>query len=141
MFQKPYCTILPTLSMKMQCFFPQNMVQQIRTPLFILNAAYDSWQVWITLAPSVFCCAIGFVSQFTKPGKDFLEQITICQCQTEYSLCKYSLNHILNSFSCTQIVYDSYKVCIDSFPDDILTWNDNKKILWSLSPLFIFPSG
>ncbi|KAM0821672.1 hypothetical protein ACQ4PT_072034 [Festuca glaucescens] len=27
------------------CFFPQNEVKQIQTPLFILNAAYDSWQV------------------------------------------------------------------------------------------------
>ncbi|KAL6011050.1 hypothetical protein ACLOJK_001494 [Asimina triloba] len=26
------------------CFFPQYMVQQVKTPLFILNAAYDSWQ-------------------------------------------------------------------------------------------------
>lgn len=30
---------------RMQCFFPQNVVQGIQTPLFILNAAYDSWQV------------------------------------------------------------------------------------------------
>lgn len=29
----------------MQCFFPQNVIQQIQTPIFILNAAYDSWQV------------------------------------------------------------------------------------------------
>ncbi|KAM3397408.1 pectin acetylesterase 8-like [Capsicum galapagoense] len=27
------------------CFFPQNVAQQIQTPLFILNAAYDHWQV------------------------------------------------------------------------------------------------
>ncbi|KAF7085434.1 hypothetical protein CFC21_088866 [Triticum aestivum] len=33
------------------CFFPQNEVQQIRTPLFILNAAYDSWQVRHILVP------------------------------------------------------------------------------------------
>ncbi|GFQ03412.1 protein notum homolog [Phtheirospermum japonicum] len=26
------------------CFFPQNMVQGIQTPLFVVNAAYDSWQ-------------------------------------------------------------------------------------------------
>lgn len=36
----------------MQCFFPQNEVKQIQTPLFILNAAYDSWQVIIW---STFC--------------------------------------------------------------------------------------
>ncbi|KAK1412271.1 hypothetical protein QVD17_33385 [Tagetes erecta] len=27
------------------CFFPQNIVSDIKTPMFILNAAYDSWQV------------------------------------------------------------------------------------------------
>ncbi|CAA0838288.1 Pectin acetylesterase 8 [Striga hermonthica] len=36
-----YCTsrMKPSL-----CFFPQNMVQGIQTPLFLVNAAYDSWQ-------------------------------------------------------------------------------------------------
>ncbi|CAI0441983.1 unnamed protein product [Linum tenue] len=27
------------------CFFPQNVIQQVRTPVFLLNAAYDYWQV------------------------------------------------------------------------------------------------
>ncbi|KAI7980321.1 Pectin acetylesterase 8 [Camellia lanceoleosa] len=27
------------------CFFPQNMAQQIQSPLFLVNAAYDSWQL------------------------------------------------------------------------------------------------
>ncbi|KAA8527991.1 hypothetical protein F0562_035140 [Nyssa sinensis] len=35
------------------CFFPQYVAQQIQTPLFILNAAYDSWQIKNVLAPSV----------------------------------------------------------------------------------------
>ncbi|XP_022861935.1 pectin acetylesterase 12-like [Olea europaea var. sylvestris] len=35
------------------CFFPQNLIANVRTPLFILNAAYDSWQVQESLAPSV----------------------------------------------------------------------------------------
>ncbi|KAL5212381.1 hypothetical protein ABZP36_023228 [Zizania latifolia] len=35
------------------CFFPQNEVEQIQTPLFILNAAYDSWQVRNILVPGV----------------------------------------------------------------------------------------
>lgn len=45
-----YCTskLRPGL-----CFFPQNMAQQIQTPLFILNAAYDSWQIKNILAPGV----------------------------------------------------------------------------------------
>lgn len=28
-----------------QCFFPQNLIANIKTPLFLLNAAYDAWQV------------------------------------------------------------------------------------------------
>ncbi|KAL0909149.1 hypothetical protein M5K25_019993 [Dendrobium thyrsiflorum] len=33
------------------CFFPQYYAQKIQTPLFILNAAYDSWQIRNILAP------------------------------------------------------------------------------------------
>ncbi|XP_051145324.1 pectin acetylesterase 10-like isoform X2 [Andrographis paniculata] len=33
------------------CFFPQNLISNVRTPLFILNAAYDSWQLQESLAP------------------------------------------------------------------------------------------
>ncbi|KAL8264009.1 hypothetical protein R6Q59_022139 [Mikania micrantha] len=35
------------------CFFPENVVQEIETPLFITNAAYDSWQIKNALAPGV----------------------------------------------------------------------------------------
>ncbi|XP_020579385.1 pectin acetylesterase 11-like [Phalaenopsis equestris] len=34
------------------CFFPQNVVPTLRTPLFVLNAAYDAWQIKNILAPS-----------------------------------------------------------------------------------------
>ncbi|KAM1749350.1 hypothetical protein ACFX12_010233 [Malus domestica] len=33
------------------CFFPENLIANITTPLFILNAAYDSWQIYNSLAP------------------------------------------------------------------------------------------
>lgn len=33
------------------CFFPQNVVEHVETPLFLLNAAYDVWQVQASLAP------------------------------------------------------------------------------------------
>ncbi|KAG5592281.1 hypothetical protein H5410_042795 [Solanum commersonii] len=33
------------------CFFPQNVAQQIQTPLFIINSAYDGWQVRNILVP------------------------------------------------------------------------------------------
>lgn len=36
-----------------QCFFPQYLTPYIKTPLFILNAGYDSWQVKNILAPGV----------------------------------------------------------------------------------------
>uniref|UniRef100_A0A1D1Y6T5 Pectin acetylesterase n=1 Tax=Anthurium amnicola TaxID=1678845 RepID=A0A1D1Y6T5_9ARAE len=35
----------------MQCFFPQYAARDIRTPLFILNAAYDSWQIRNVMVP------------------------------------------------------------------------------------------
>jgi hypothetical protein len=31
----------------MQCFFPQNVIDGVNTPIFLLNAAYDAWQVHI----------------------------------------------------------------------------------------------
>eukprot|EP00262_Sarcandra_glabra_P011470 TRINITY_DN2754_c0_g2_i1.p1 TRINITY_DN2754_c0_g2~~TRINITY_DN2754_c0_g2_i1.p1 ORF type:complete len:416 (-),score=55.45 TRINITY_DN2754_c0_g2_i1:55-1302(-) len=34
------------------CFFPQNLLANIKTPLFLLNAAYDSWQLQASLAPN-----------------------------------------------------------------------------------------
>ncbi|XP_057500970.1 pectin acetylesterase 10-like [Actinidia eriantha] len=34
------------------CFFPENLIANVKTPLFILNAAYDSWQVQASLAPA-----------------------------------------------------------------------------------------
>ncbi|RDX64491.1 Pectin acetylesterase 3 [Mucuna pruriens] len=35
----------------LQCFFPQNLINHVETPLFLLNAAYDAWQVQASLAP------------------------------------------------------------------------------------------
>ncbi|WJX46542.1 Pectin acetylesterase 2 [Trifolium repens] len=35
------------------CFFPQNLVEHVETPLFLLNAAYDVWQVRSSLAPTI----------------------------------------------------------------------------------------
>lgn len=34
------------------CFFPQNVLGNIQTPLFILNTAYDVWQLQQSLAPN-----------------------------------------------------------------------------------------
>jgi hypothetical protein len=45
-----YCTskLRPSL-----CFFPQHVVPQMQTPIFLVNAAYDSWQIKNILAPGV----------------------------------------------------------------------------------------
>ncbi|XP_074558580.1 pectin acetylesterase 7-like [Curcuma longa] len=45
----PSCTSRQTPSM---CFFPQYVVPTMSTPLFVLNAAYDAWQIRNILAPS-----------------------------------------------------------------------------------------
>ncbi|PKU83136.1 pectin acetylesterase 5 isoform X1 [Dendrobium catenatum] len=34
-----------------QCFFPHELIKRINTPLFILNPAYDFWQIQHILAP------------------------------------------------------------------------------------------
>ncbi|KAJ7980493.1 Pectin acetylesterase [Quillaja saponaria] len=35
------------------CFFPQHSIASVKTPLFLLNAAYDTWQIQASLAPTV----------------------------------------------------------------------------------------
>ncbi|AAC13595.1 similar to Vigna radiata pectinacetylesterase precursor (GB:X99348) [Arabidopsis thaliana] len=35
----------------LSCFFPQNLISQMKTPLFIVNAAYDIWQIQSSIAP------------------------------------------------------------------------------------------
>ncbi|KAM7276355.1 hypothetical protein ACFE04_018221 [Oxalis oulophora] len=35
-----------------ECFFPQNLVANIKTPMFLLNAAYDVWQIHQSLMAS-----------------------------------------------------------------------------------------
>ncbi|CAO2180080.1 unnamed protein product [Urochloa humidicola] len=34
------------------CFFPENVIDGIKTPIFLLNAAYDVWQIQESLAPN-----------------------------------------------------------------------------------------
>ncbi|XP_078446727.1 pectin acetylesterase 6-like [Wolffia australiana] len=33
------------------CFFPQNLINHIQTPIFLLNSAYDLWQIMESVAP------------------------------------------------------------------------------------------
>lgn len=34
------------------CFFPQRSIASVRTPLFLVNTAYDTWQIQVSLAPA-----------------------------------------------------------------------------------------
>ncbi|CAN1299245.1 Pectin acetylesterase 7 [Linum perenne] len=43
---------VPNFMSTLQCFFPQYVAQTMRTPLFIINSAYDSWQIKNVLAPT-----------------------------------------------------------------------------------------
>ncbi|KAL8536627.1 hypothetical protein ACS0TY_011995 [Phlomoides rotata] len=48
--------LAPSCTSKMKpslCFFPEYAAKEIRTPLFIVNGAYDSWQIKNILAPGV----------------------------------------------------------------------------------------
>ncbi|CAH8311350.1 unnamed protein product [Eruca vesicaria subsp. sativa] len=33
------------------CFFPQNIINQVMTPLYILNSGFDAWQIGNSIAP------------------------------------------------------------------------------------------
>ncbi|TVU15868.1 hypothetical protein EJB05_39409 [Eragrostis curvula] len=63
------------------CFFPQYVVPTLRTPLFILNAAYDAWQIKNVLAPST-----------ADPKK------TWNQCKLDIKSCSSSQLSVLQNF-------------------------------------------
>ncbi|CAA7406460.1 unnamed protein product [Spirodela intermedia] len=63
------------------CFFPQYVVKQIRTPLFVLNAAYDSWQIRNAL-----------LSPGSDPAGAWKE------CASDMSLCDTSQLEALQAF-------------------------------------------
>ncbi|GAU11395.1 hypothetical protein TSUD_343860 [Trifolium subterraneum] len=61
------------------CFFPQNLIASVRTPLFLLNTAYDSWQIQSSLAPPSadphgywHDCRLNF-AKCTRPQIQFLQ--------------------------------------------------------------------
>ncbi|CAI5472961.1 unnamed protein product [Closterium sp. Yama58-4] len=45
----PHCLASRPANDSWQCFFPQHFLPFLRTPLFILNSLYDSWQVRLAL--------------------------------------------------------------------------------------------
>ncbi|KAK4786621.1 hypothetical protein SAY86_010454 [Trapa natans] len=63
------------------CFFPQNLISSIKTPLFIINAAYDIWQIQESLAPGA-----------ADPHGDWL------QCKLNYAKCSPSQIEFLQGF-------------------------------------------
>ncbi|KAK4270229.1 hypothetical protein QN277_023290 [Acacia crassicarpa] len=63
------------------CFFPQYLISSVRTPLFILNAAYDTWQIQASLAP---------------PSVD--RRWNWAACRKNYARCSASQIHYLQGF-------------------------------------------
>lgn len=61
-FISPSFSNFPCLFFFLQCFFPQNLIANIRTPMFILNAAYDAWQV--SNSGSDLCSSAIFLRSF-----------------------------------------------------------------------------
>ncbi|XP_044502351.1 pectin acetylesterase 3-like [Mangifera indica] len=69
------------------CFFPQNLVAKIKTPLFLLNAAYDVWQIQQSLAPSS-----------ADPHGDWK------QCKFNYARCNSSQIQFLQDFRAQMLI-------------------------------------
>ncbi|KAJ4722693.1 Pectin acetylesterase [Melia azedarach] len=63
------------------CIFPQHLIASIRTPLFLLNAAYDTWQIQASLAP---------------PSVD--PHGIWHECRNNYALCTASQIRLLQGF-------------------------------------------
>ncbi|KAK6911718.1 Pectinacetylesterase/NOTUM [Dillenia turbinata] len=63
------------------CFFPQNFIARVNTPLFLLNTAYDSWQIQQSLAP---------------PAAD--PRGTWKECRKNHALCSASQIQFLQNF-------------------------------------------
>ncbi|KAJ1283585.1 hypothetical protein BS78_03G139200 [Paspalum vaginatum] len=74
----PACTArLDTTS----CFFPENVIDGVQTPIFLLNAAYDAWQIQESLAPNA-----------ADPGGDWRA------CKSNRSACNASQIKFLQDF-------------------------------------------
>ncbi|XP_009619780.1 pectin acetylesterase 8-like [Nicotiana tomentosiformis] len=63
------------------CFFPENVVPYVQTPLFIINSAYDSWQINNTLVP-----------KYLDP------ELVWEQCKKQISNCTFSQRLIIQAF-------------------------------------------
>ncbi|XP_015170081.1 pectin acetylesterase 8-like [Solanum tuberosum] len=63
------------------CFFPQHVVPNVETPLFIFNSAYDSWQINNSLIPS-----------------DLDPQHVWDQCKNQINSCTFSQRTIIKDF-------------------------------------------
>lgn len=63
------------------CFFPQNLVANIKTPMFLLNAGYDVWQIQASL-----------VTQAADPQGDWKD------CKASHAKCNPSQIQFLQDF-------------------------------------------
>lgn len=61
--------LLKPMHITLQCFFPQYIAQQIQTPMFLVNAAYDSWQVsyLLVIMPMFHTTCVMYVWMYIGP--------------------------------------------------------------------------
>ncbi|KAF8724627.1 hypothetical protein HU200_020898 [Digitaria exilis] len=69
-----------------ECFFPAELIKSIDTPTFILNSAYDSWQVQYVVAPDR-----------SSPDESWR------RCRTDIGSCNSSQIQVLNEFRKTMV--------------------------------------
>ncbi|PUZ57774.1 hypothetical protein GQ55_5G456100 [Panicum hallii var. hallii] len=89
-----------------ECFFPGEVIKSIRTPTFILNSAYDSWQVQNVVAPDR--------SSPDEPWR---------RCRADIRSCNSSQIQVLNGFRKAMV-------------DDLKAVGDNNNCSWFIDSCF-----
>ncbi|CAL4951103.1 unnamed protein product [Urochloa decumbens] len=89
-----------------ECFFPSELIKSIRTPTFILNSAYDSWQVQNVVVPDM-----------SSPDESWR------RCIANISSCNSSQIQVLNEFRKGMV-------------DGLEAAEDNKNCSWFVDSCF-----
>jgi hypothetical protein len=69
-----------------QCFFPREVIKDIHTPVFVLNPAYDAWQVLSSVPSEIFYYWI----------KLSIFKFNTVMCYFRYSMCWHQKHRTLN---------------------------------------------
>ncbi|KAG2587316.1 hypothetical protein PVAP13_5NG134000 [Panicum virgatum] len=89
-----------------ECFFPAEIIKSVRTPTFIMNSAYDSWQVQNVVAPDS-----------SSPDESWR------RCRADIRSCNSSQIQVLNGFRKAMV-------------DGLKAVGDNKDCSWFIDSCF-----